>query len=81
MGQRRLYSTRLKEYDTLYDLLETSPEATKTEIRENWLRLSMQYHPDLNKVCSMPLFLMILNSDGLFIPNLATIFFCFFLLI
>jgi len=49
MGQRRLYSTRLKEYDTLYDLLETSPEATKTEIRENWLRLSMQYHPDLNK--------------------------------
>jgi len=39
----------MKEYESLYELMEVEPSATKTEIREAWLRLSMQYHPDLNK--------------------------------
>ena len=39
----------LKDYESYYDKLEIHPECTKTEIREAWLRLSMQYHPDLNQ--------------------------------
>jgi len=46
---QRQYATSLKEYETLYDLMEVEPSCTKTEIRESWLRLSMMYHPDLNK--------------------------------
>lgn len=45
----RNMATRLKDYTSYYDTLEINPECTKTEIREAWLRLSMQYHPDLNK--------------------------------
>jgi len=41
-------ATELKDYESHYDRLEVHPECTKTEIREAWLRLSMQYHPDLN---------------------------------
>merc|ERR550517_1106119 len=41
-------ATELKDYESHYDRLEIHPECTKTEIREAWLRLSMQYHPDLN---------------------------------
>jgi len=46
---RRQYATSLKDYESLYDLMEVEPSCTKTEIRESWLRLSMMYHPDLNK--------------------------------
>jgi len=42
-------ATVLKDYESYYDKLEIHPECTKTEIREAWLRLSMQYHPDLNQ--------------------------------
>jgi len=45
----RAMATRLKDYVSHYDVLEVNPECTKTEIREAWLRLSMKYHPDLNK--------------------------------
>jgi len=45
----RSYAQSLKEYETLYEVLECNPEASKSEIRESWLRLSMQYHPDLNE--------------------------------
>ena len=45
----RTMATKLKDYTSHYDILEINPECTKTEIREAWLRLSMQYHPDLNK--------------------------------
>ena len=45
----RTMATNLKDYTSHYDMLEIHPESTKTEIREAWLRLSMQYHPDLNK--------------------------------
>jgi len=45
----RFYATSLKEYETLYDVMEIDPSASKTEVRESWLRLSMMYHPDLNK--------------------------------
>ena len=45
----RTMATNLKDYTSHYDMLEIHPECTKTEIREAWLRLSMQYHPDLNK--------------------------------
>eukprot|EP00092_Neocalanus_flemingeri_P007731 GFUD01008347.1.p1 GENE.GFUD01008347.1~~GFUD01008347.1.p1 ORF type:complete len:287 (-),score=63.61 GFUD01008347.1:24-884(-) len=45
----RAMATQLKDYVSHYDVLEVSPECTKTEIREAWLRLSMLYHPDLNK--------------------------------
>jgi hypothetical protein len=41
-------ATELKDFESHYDTLEISPECTKTEIRESWLRLSMLYHPDLN---------------------------------
>jgi len=44
----RFYATSLKDYETLYDILEIDPSASKTEVRESWLKLSMQYHPDLN---------------------------------
>jgi len=40
---------RIKDYVSHYDTLEVVPGCTKTEIRESWLRLSMLYHPDLNK--------------------------------
>eukprot|EP00088_Acartia_fossae_P020679 TRINITY_DN2221_c0_g1_i1.p1 TRINITY_DN2221_c0_g1~~TRINITY_DN2221_c0_g1_i1.p1 ORF type:complete len:285 (-),score=41.18 TRINITY_DN2221_c0_g1_i1:94-948(-) len=46
---RRFYATSLKDYESLYEIMEVEPTATKTEIRESWLRLSMMYHPDLNK--------------------------------
>jgi len=46
---RRHFATSMKEYESLYDVLEVEPGATKTEIREAWLRLTMKYHPDLNK--------------------------------
>jgi len=42
-------ATRLKDFVSLYDVLEIPAECTKTEIREAWLKLSMLYHPDLNK--------------------------------
>jgi len=45
----RTMATNLKDFTSHYDMLEIHPECTKTEIREAWLRLSMQYHPDLNK--------------------------------
>jgi len=45
----RAMATRLKDYESHYDILGVSPECTKTEIREAWLKLSMLYHPDLNK--------------------------------
>lgn len=45
----RCMATNLKDYESHYDTLEVAPECTKTEIRESWLKLSMQYHPDLNK--------------------------------
>jgi len=45
----RAMATKLKDYVSHYDILEVTPECTKTEIRESWLRLSMLYHPDLNK--------------------------------
>jgi len=45
----RAMATKLKDYVSLYDVMEIHPECTKTEIREAWLRLSMTYHPDLNK--------------------------------
>jgi len=41
--------TNLVDYHSHYDTLEVAPDCTKTEIRESWLRLSMLYHPDLNK--------------------------------
>ncbi|XP_023319630.1 dnaJ homolog subfamily C member 8 [Eurytemora carolleeae] len=46
---RRCFATSLKDFETLYDLMEIEPYCTKTEIRESWLRLSMLYHPDLNR--------------------------------
>lgn len=42
-------ATALKDFISHYDTLEIYPECTKTEIREAWLKLSMQYHPDLNQ--------------------------------
>ena len=42
-------ATKLKDFTSYYDILEIPPECTKTEIREAWLKLSMLYHPDLNK--------------------------------
>ena len=45
----RTMATNLKDFNSHYDMLEIHPECTKTEIREAWLRLSMQYHPNLNK--------------------------------
>ena len=45
----RTMATNLKDFNLHYDMLEIHPECTKTEIREAWLRLSMQYHPNLNK--------------------------------
>jgi len=45
----RAMATNLKDYESHYDTLGINPECTKTEIREAWLRLSMLYHPDLNK--------------------------------
>eukprot|EP00090_Calanus_glacialis_P041531 TRINITY_DN7347_c0_g1_i1.p1 TRINITY_DN7347_c0_g1~~TRINITY_DN7347_c0_g1_i1.p1 ORF type:complete len:296 (-),score=82.84 TRINITY_DN7347_c0_g1_i1:88-879(-) len=42
-------ATKLKDYVSHYEILEVNGECTKTEIREAWLRLSMMYHPDLNK--------------------------------
>jgi len=42
-------ATRLKDFVSHYDTLEIPAECTKTEIREAWLKLSMLYHPDLNK--------------------------------
>jgi len=44
----RLMSS-VKDYVSHYDTLEVYPGCTKTEIREAWLKLSMLYHPDLNK--------------------------------
>ncbi|KAK3240092.1 hypothetical protein CYMTET_50037 [Cymbomonas tetramitiformis] len=34
---------------TLYDDLEVAPECTNEEIRKQYLRLSLKYHPDKNK--------------------------------
>ncbi|KAK3244767.1 hypothetical protein CYMTET_45636 [Cymbomonas tetramitiformis] len=34
---------------TLYDDLEVAPECTSEEIRKQYLRLSLKYHPDKNK--------------------------------
>jgi len=45
----RSMATMLKDYTSLYDTLEIHPEATKTEIREAWLKLSMLNHPDMNQ--------------------------------
>ena len=60
----RAMATNLKDYESHYDIMGVTPESTKvcsesenifliekfqTEIREAWLRLSMLYHPDLNK--------------------------------
>jgi len=45
----RSMATKLKDFTSYYDILEIPPECTKTEIREAWLKLSMLYHPDLNK--------------------------------
>jgi len=45
----RAMATKLKDYVSHYEILEVNGECTKTEIREAWLRLSMMYHPDLNK--------------------------------
>jgi len=45
----RAMATRLKDYESHYDIMGITPESTKTEIREAWLKLSMLYHPDLNK--------------------------------
>jgi len=41
--------TNIVEFHNHYDVLEVTAGCTKTEIREAWLRLSMLYHPDLNK--------------------------------
>jgi len=45
----RAMATKWLDYTSLYDVLDVHPECTKTEIREAWLKLSMLYHPDLNK--------------------------------
>jgi len=45
----RSMATKLKDFVSYYDILEINPECTKTEIREAWLKMSMLYHPDLNK--------------------------------
>jgi len=49
LRQVRSMATKWMEYTSHYDTLEVHPECTKTEIREAWLKLSMLYHPDLNK--------------------------------
>jgi len=49
LGIRASYATSVKDYESLYDVLDTDPSCTKTELRESWLKLSMLYHPDLNK--------------------------------
>jgi len=41
-------ATALRDYESHYERLEVHPECTRSEIREAWLRLSMQHHPDLN---------------------------------
>lgn len=49
LRQIRAMATKWLAFTSHYDTLEVHPECTKTEIRESWLKLSMLYHPDLNK--------------------------------
>ncbi|KAI4498797.1 hypothetical protein M0802_005972 [Mischocyttarus mexicanus] len=47
----RLVQSKVYAYSkmtTHYDTLEISPEATKTEIKSAYYKLTMQYHPDKN---------------------------------
>ena len=46
----RNFHASLSKTKNFYEILETSPNASQSELKENYLKLAKKYHPDNNKL-------------------------------